>query len=299
MGRVNSGPFFIVAIVCDAHDPPKQKGEAVMFKCIALLRRREDLSRDAFVDYYETRHSVLIRRLLPGIIDYRRNYVERDGAYVFPSAAPIDFDVVTEMTFIDRAAYDRFTAKAADLEIARQIAEDEENLFDRDATRMFTVEERASPIAPEAPLRALLDEREIVRGLADFARILDNKHWDRLGDVFATDIVFDYGTGRDEHGMDALTDNMRRFLDRCGGTQHLIGSIKVDVDGDSAISRAYVQARHQRVNDAAGPIFDSNGEYVDRWTRRREGWRITRRDAIWAAHAGDPGILHAATDELG
>lgn len=271
-----------------------------MFKCIALLRRRPDLSREAFIAYYETQHSVLIRRLLPGIVDYRRNYVDRGGAFVFPGAQPMDFDVVTELRFADRVAYDRFTARSAEPDIARQIAEDEENLFDRSATRMFVVEERTNPIQiPHDPVAALLDEREIVRNLSRFARILDNKQWDRLSDVFAQDISFDYGTGRDEHGMAALTDNMRRFLDKCGGTQHLIGSLLVDLDGDRATSRAYVQARHQRVDDGAGPIFDSNGEYVDQWERRPEGWRIVRRDAIWATHSGDPAILHAETAELG
>jgi EthD protein. len=270
-----------------------------VFKCIALLRRRPDLSRNDFIDYYETRHSVLIRRLLPGILDYRRNYVELEGAFLFPAASPIDFDVVTELWFADRDSYDRFAAAAAEPDIARQIAEDEKNLFDRSATRMFTVEEHASPAMAD-PLRALLDEREIVRGLSRFARVLDGKQWERLGDVFAEDIVFDYGSGKDAHGISALTDNMRRFLDRCGGTQHLLGSIAVDLDGtDRAVSRSYVQARHQRVDDPAGPIFDSSGEYVDVWERRRGGWRIVRRDAIWAAHSGDPGILAASTGDLG
>ena len=35
-----------------------------MFKCIALLRKRADISKDAFITYYETRHAVLITRLL-------------------------------------------------------------------------------------------------------------------------------------------------------------------------------------------------------------------------------------------
>ncbi|WP_150294158.1 nuclear transport factor 2 family protein [Sphingobium estronivorans] len=271
-----------------------------MFKCIALLRRRPDLSSEAFVDYYENRHAVLIRRLLPDIADYRRNYVDREGAYIFPGAAPMDFDVVTELRFADRAAYDRFAAMAAEPDIARQIAEDEENLFDRNATRMFVVEERTgAPAGGQDMLAAMRDERDIVRALSRFARILDNKQWDRLGEVFAQDIGFDYGTGQEERGMAALTHNMRRYLDKCGGTQHLIGSLLVDVEGDRATSRAYVQARHQRVDDAAGPIFDSNGEYIDQWERQPEGWRIVRRDVIWAAHAGDPGILHAGTDQLG
>jgi 3-phenylpropionate/cinnamic acid dioxygenase small subunit len=148
-------------------------------------------------------------------------------------------------------------------------------------------------------LQALLDEREIVRALSRFARILDTKSWDDLAEVFAEDLRFDYGGAGEEEGMEALRANMTRFLDRCGGTQHLIGSILVDVDGDRAVSRAYVQARHQRAEDPAGPVFDSNGEYVDRWERRAEGWRIVRRDALWATHSGDPGVLAIGGGDLG
>lgn len=152
-------------------------------------------------------------------------------------------------------------------------------------------------------LQSLLDEREITRGLSLFARILDRKQWDRLDEVFAEDLSFDYGsdfgaTG-EAAGIAALRENMTRFLDRCGPTQHLIGSILVDVDGDDAVSRAYVQARHQRANDPSGPVFDTSGEYVDRWQRRPEGWRIVRRDARWATFSGDPAVILAGPDGVG
>jgi ketosteroid isomerase-like protein len=148
-------------------------------------------------------------------------------------------------------------------------------------------------------VQMLLDEREIMRGLARFARILDSKDWSALSDVFTDDLSFDYGTGGDQFGMEALTAQMRRFLDAGGGTQHLIGSIIVDVDGDQAVSRAYVQARHQRIDDPSGAIFDSNGEYNDCWERRAEGWRIVRRDVSWASHSGDPGVLSVTLEDLG
>lgn len=115
-----------------------------MHKCIALLKRKPGLSRQAFIDYYETRHAVLIRELLPEIVEYRRNYIERDGLFEFGGAAPIDFDVITEIWLEDRAAYDRFIARATEPEIARRIAEDEENVFDRSASRMMVVEERGA-----------------------------------------------------------------------------------------------------------------------------------------------------------
>jgi hypothetical protein len=112
-----------------------------------------------------------------------------------------------------------------------------------------------------------------------------------LAEVFADDVQFDYGSGQVEHGIAALRALLRRHLDRCGGTQHLIGSVFVDVDGDRAISHAYVQARHQRIDDFVGPVFDSNGEYTDHWERRSAGWRIVQRNAMWAVNTGEPAIL--------
>ena len=116
-------------------------------KTIGLLRKRADITREAFIDYYETRHAPLITSLLPGIVEYRRNFCVFEGAFVNEAAAPFDFDVVTEIWFEDRAAYDRAMAVAARPEIAQRIADDEANLFDRAGTRLFVVEERRSPIA--------------------------------------------------------------------------------------------------------------------------------------------------------
>ena len=50
--------------------------------------------------------------------------------------------MITEIWLEDRAAYDRFIAASADPAIARRIAEDEEHLFERGASRMVVVEER-------------------------------------------------------------------------------------------------------------------------------------------------------------
>ena len=61
-------------------------------------------------------------------------------------------------------------------------------------------------------LQALLDEREIERGLSRFARILDGKQWDSLADVFAADVTFDYGSGEIKQGIEALRSMMRRYF---------------------------------------------------------------------------------------
>ena len=120
-----------------------------MIKCIAMLKRRPDLTREQFIEYYETKHAPLIVSLLPGIVDYRRNFVEAEGAFPAEDGTPIDFDVVTEIWLADRDAHQRFITTATDPEIARIIGEDEAQMCDRTANRMVVVEEHASPIGAQ------------------------------------------------------------------------------------------------------------------------------------------------------
>jgi len=142
-------------------------------------------------------------------------------------------------------------------------------------------------------LQALIDQHDITIGLGRFARILDGREWDMVSDVFADDVTFNYGDGQEQKGIAAMTATFTRFLDDCGPSQHLLGSIQVTVEGDKGLSRAYVQARHQGKGDKAHLYLDSNGEYIDRWERRPEGWRIVRRDARWFMNPGDVSVLGA------
>ncbi len=149
----------------------------------------------------------------------------------------------------------------------------------------------------DAKLQNLLDEREITRGLSLAARVADQRRYSDLPLVFAEDVIFDFGGGGGGRGIAALHKLMAGFLELCGGTQHFLGGILVDVENDKATSSIYVQARHQRPNVPLGPIFDVNGEYRDLWERRPEGWRIVQRNAIWSTHSGDASILSAPAVE--
>lgn len=116
-----------------------------MIKAIALLKARPDLSRAAFIEYYETRHVPLIRSLLPQVIEYRRNFLELEGAFISEGTSAPDFEVITEMWYADRPSYDAMLAIATRPDVAQRIAEDEANFLDRSRTRMFLVEERGAP----------------------------------------------------------------------------------------------------------------------------------------------------------
>lgn len=119
------------------------------------------------------------------------------------------------------------------------------------------------------------DEREIERALIAFARAMDYRDWDSMSEILSADVVGDFGTGPLQ-GSDTIIAMIRGFLDNCGPTQHLIGNVLVEVDGDRATSRAYVQDLHlSRSNPEL--TFHTLGDYHDRWERRDGCWRLVER----------------------
>ncbi len=110
-------------------------------KAIALLKRKPGISRQAFVQHYETSHVPLMMGLLTGVIDYRRNYVDGVDSVAGPAALPFGYDSVTELWFVDRAAFDDAMRIMVDPGRGPKVAEDEEHFIDRPATQMFLVEE--------------------------------------------------------------------------------------------------------------------------------------------------------------
>lgn len=103
-----------------------------MFKVIALLAKKPGLSTNQLIEYYERRHVPFVISLAPAPVSYRRNYVVSD-------TAAGDFDIITELTFPDRAAYESWVAVM--YAPGSGVIEDEHNFLDRSRTRSLTVEE--------------------------------------------------------------------------------------------------------------------------------------------------------------
>lgn len=116
-----------------------------MPKIVVLLRRRADLTREQFIEYYETRHVPLIHELLPGFSRYVRNYVVHSTlstAAQLPGDTPEPyFDVITELWFDTPDDYARYRAAARDVSIGARIQADEMNFLDRSVRQKFEVDE--------------------------------------------------------------------------------------------------------------------------------------------------------------
>lgn len=142
----------------------------------------------------------------------------------------------------------------------------------------------------ETLLRLLLDERAIQHGLFGYAACMDMRDWAGLDRVLAADAVADFGMGPIA-GRDAIVAFMRSFLDDCGPTQHLLGNIVIEVDGDTATSSAYVADLHLGTGEDSQTSYRTLGLYRDRWARTHDGWRIIARNKDNRGHLGDMRVL--------
>ena len=108
-----------------------------MFKVFAFLTKREGLETEAFIDHYENNHVPLALSLAPAPTVYKRNYLVR-GDDANREEDSIDFDVITELVFPDRAAFAAWTKELS----VEEIGTDEERFLDRSRTRAYVIDER-------------------------------------------------------------------------------------------------------------------------------------------------------------
>ena len=75
-----------------------------MIKIVALIPRRPDLARDAFLDYYEHQHVPLFRRVIPDEVARAiTHYVQNHAASLGTGTNEPPYDCVTEIGFDDLA----------------------------------------------------------------------------------------------------------------------------------------------------------------------------------------------------
>ncbi|QDQ92812.1 nuclear transport factor 2 family protein [Rhodococcus sp. WB9] len=130
------------------------------------------------------------------------------------------------------------------------------------------------------------DRVRITDRLHVVAVLLDTKDWPGFAATLTEDVVAYGRTGRAD-----VVACVRSHLDVCGATQHLLGNIRVDVDGDAARTRSYFRAFHVGLGDRAGATYECLGEYRDEWRRGPSGWSLAGRVIDVGAEIGDRGVI--------
>lgn len=139
-------------------------------------------------------------------------------------------------------------------------------------------------------LELLLAERDIQRALVRIARAMDERDWAALEQLLLPDATADLGLGPIAGGAE-IVRFIRTFLDACGSTQHLLGNLLVEVDGDRATSRSYVSDMHKGAAEKSHLSFSTLGDYHDRWRKVDGKWHLSHRTKLNRAHLGDISVL--------
>ena len=135
-------------------------------------------------------------------------------------------------------------------------------------------------------------ERSIYRQLVKFARAMDARDWEAISAIMVADVQADFGPG-EIRGRTAVVEFIRSFLDNCGTTQHILGNILIDVDGDTARSQSYVSDIHLGKDAALDLSFRTLGDYSDTWIKVDGTWLMSQRKKDNRATVGSMDIFKA------
>jgi len=134
------------------------------------------------------------------------------------------------------------------------------------------------------------DYREIEAVLNRYASSLDKKKYARLSEVFTPEATANYIGLAECKGLDSIIKLVSGVLDQCGHTQHLLGNIQIDVQGERATASCYLQAIHVGLGDYANQLYTVWGEYRDQLVKTAAGWRISYRELAVIHAQGNIGL---------
>ena len=109
------------------------------------------------------------------------------------------------------------------------------------------------------------DFTEITRRVYEYAYGIDTRDWELYRSIFADDVTMDFSSyngsgGPQQMAADAWVAGLVPLFTGLDATQHSMSNPLVDVDGDQARCRMYMQAAHFLVDDPE-PEFTIGGYY--------------------------------------
>jgi len=125
-----------------------------MFKQICFFRKREDMTMDEFMDYYENQHSQLAKKsglkpAIPNATRYVRRYLKPELNPVTGEVHDSGFDCLMEIWWNSREDFENSQRLIADPERLPHTKADEANLFASHANPIVSVIlESDSPMGP-------------------------------------------------------------------------------------------------------------------------------------------------------
>ena len=117
------------------------------YKILLFMKRRPDISVQAFRDYYENHHAPFCEKYSTSVDRYIRRYIEPKPHPETGPAAEFSFDVITELWFKDKTTFDGTLNYITTNIMPAEVVADERQLFDRASFRIATVVECESDLS--------------------------------------------------------------------------------------------------------------------------------------------------------
>lgn len=135
-------------------------------------------------------------------------------------------------------------------------------------------------------LAIMADKLECTELVTRMARAIDRCDADMLASLFHPDAT-------DDHGMFVGTasdfvDWVMPVLATMKRTQHIIGQVLIEVDGDHAAGESYFIAHHALDGPDGDTFMIAAGRYLDRFERREGVWKISHRQAVFDWNSSSP-----------
>lgn len=112
-----------------------------MIKLIALIKRRPDVTLEAFCDYYEHRHAPLFQRAIPDEVAAAiTHYVQNHAVQLGNGTTETPYDCVTEIGFDDLDGMRQWSSWYLG-EGGKVLRDDEENFMDPSQRTLIVTEE--------------------------------------------------------------------------------------------------------------------------------------------------------------
>jgi hypothetical protein len=124
-----------------------------MLKQICFFRKRDDMTMDEFMDYYENQHSQLAKKsgakpAIPNATRYVRRYLKPERNPVTGEIHDPGYDCIMEIWWNSREDFENSQAIISDPARLPITKADEENLFASHANPVCTCIEYDSPMGP-------------------------------------------------------------------------------------------------------------------------------------------------------
>jgi ketosteroid isomerase-like protein len=144
----------------------------------------------------------------------------------------------------------------------------------------------------------LLARQEIADAIYRYARGIDRLDFDLVRSCYHPDAYDDHGSFRGN--VDEFIAAAQAFLPRWTATQHFMGNMLIEVEGDVARAETYAVAYHRREDAEGNGKDDVMGiRYVDRFERRGGEWKIAHRVVANEWRRVDPVVGARGRGEVG